>query len=84
MTTTKLSSKGQVIIPKSVRSSRHWLAGQELQVLETGNGILLQPVSGFASVSLEEVAGSLKGSGKARSLADMERAIARGARERAE
>ena len=30
METTRLSSKGQVIIPKRLRDAHHWLAGQEL------------------------------------------------------
>ena len=29
METTRLSSKGQVIIPKTLRDAHHWLAGQE-------------------------------------------------------
>jgi AbrB family looped-hinge helix DNA binding protein len=30
MDSIKLSSKGQVIIPKHIRSAYHWEAGQEL------------------------------------------------------
>lgn len=82
MTTTKVSSKGQVIIPKALRESHKWTPGQELQVLEMGNGILLCPVSRMKPTDLDEVAGCLPSKGKAKSLADMENAISQGARAR--
>lgn len=47
METTKLSSKGQVIIPKHIRESHHWTAGLELQVIEFEGGILLLTLSGY-------------------------------------
>ncbi|MCC5848651.1 MAG: AbrB/MazE/SpoVT family DNA-binding domain-containing protein [Verrucomicrobia bacterium] len=83
MDTTTLSSKGQVIIPKAIRTAYNWQSGQELQVLESGDGILLRPRSRFETSTLDEVAGSLPASGKPKSLKDMENAIAKGARERA-
>ncbi len=42
--TAKLSSKFQISIPKSVRTSRHWLAGQEFAFIPKGEGVLLVPV----------------------------------------
>ena len=42
METTRLSSKGQVIIPKTLRDAHHWLAGQELIAINTGDGIVVQ------------------------------------------
>lgn len=44
MQTTVLSSKGQIIIPKAMRDTRHWRAGTRLAVLETAEGLLLKPV----------------------------------------
>ncbi len=43
METTRLSSKGQVIIPKAVRSAHQWGVGLELEVIEMGDGVLLRP-----------------------------------------
>lgn len=60
METTKLSSKGQVIIPKALRNTYHWEAGLELQVIDTGDGILLRPKAPFPSTLLLNVAGMLK------------------------
>ncbi len=59
METTKLSSKGQVIIPKAVRSLHHWEPGLELMVIDTGEGILLKPKTPFPATTLAEVAGIL-------------------------
>ena len=60
METTKLSSKGQVIIPKALRSMHHWEPGLELMVIDTGDGLLLKPKVPFAPADLADVAGMLK------------------------
>jgi AbrB family looped-hinge helix DNA binding protein len=80
MLTTKLSSKGQVIIPKEIRSRHHWEPGQELQAIDTDEGILLRPTSPFPETSLKETASCLSYSGKAKTLEEMEAAIKKGAR----
>lgn len=79
--TTRLSSKGQVIIPKHVRDARHWKTGQEFLVLETGDGVLLKAKQPFPDSTLDEVAGSLHYKGSPKSLEDMEEAIAKGVAE---
>ena len=80
-TSTKLSSKGQVIIPRHVRASHKWEIGQELEVIDTGDGILLKPKKPFPETSLAEVAASLGYAGKAKTLEEMDAAIRQGARE---
>lgn len=60
METTRLSSKGQVIIPKVLRSAQQWEAGLELMVIDTGDGLLLKPKAPFAPTRLADVAGMLK------------------------
>ncbi len=79
MNKTRLSSKGQVIIPKSSRDSHHWEAGQELVVIDTQEGVLLKPVQPAPPATLEELAGCLSYTGPAKSLEEMEQAIERGA-----
>jgi len=81
MPTTSLSSKGQVIIPKPIRTARNWRPGQKLTVIDTDDGVLLKPVEPFVKTSLKEVAGCLKYSGPAKTLADMEDAIRKGVKE---
>ena len=82
METSKLSSKGQVVIPKSLRSAHHWEAGQELVVVDVGDGILFKSKSPFKETSISEVASCLKFAGKARSLNDMDSAIRAGVKNR--
>ncbi len=81
MTTTVLSSKGQVIIPKPIRSAHHWDAGERLVVEDTADGVLLRPVSVFKRTTLTDLANCLKWKGPAKSIEEMDAAVAKGARE---
>ncbi len=78
MNTTRLSSKGQVIIPKPLRTAHHWEAGLELVVVDLGDGILLKPKTPFVETDISEVASCLKYRGKAKSLNEMKAAIGKG------
>jgi AbrB family looped-hinge helix DNA binding protein len=77
METTRLSTKGQIILPKNIRTSRAWGPGTEFTVEETGDGILLRPAVRFPETSIDEVAGCLGSKRKAAPLAQMDAAIAR-------
>lgn len=81
METTRLSSKGQVIIPQVIREAHQWLPGIEFMVTDTGQGILLTPVMPFKSTTLDHVIGCVRYKGKKKSLKDMARGILKGARE---
>lgn len=81
MEVTRLSSKGQVIIPKNLRTAHHWEVGQELIVIDVGDGILLKPKKPFPETTLDQVAGCLKYSGKPKSLDELEDAIRQGVTE---
>ncbi|PHS26126.1 MAG: AbrB family transcriptional regulator [Methylophaga sp.] len=82
MNTTKLSSKGQVIIPKPLRTAHHWQVGQELIAVNFGDGILLKPKTPFLETDINDVASCLKFSGKTKTLDDMKLAIAKGIQEK--
>ena len=75
MAVTKLSSKGQVILPKAVRDAHRWPVGTEFVVEDTADGVLLRAVKSFAGSRLEDVAGCLRTAGKPRTIAEMDRAI---------
>jgi bifunctional DNA-binding transcriptional regulator/antitoxin component of YhaV-PrlF toxin-antitoxin module len=79
MNTIKLSGKGQVSLPEEVIANHHWHEGQELVVVNVGNGILLRPKVVFPQTKIEDVAGCLAYEGKAKTLGEMEAAIAQGA-----
>src|SRR5580692_2718069 len=59
METTRLSTKGQIVLPKTMRTSRAWGPGTEFTVEETGDGILLRPAGVFSEANLDQVAGCL-------------------------
>ncbi len=79
MLTTNLSSKGQVIIPKPIRTLHNWHPGQKLQIIDTDDGVLLKAAFPFEETTLDQVTGCLPYHGRAKTLAEMEAAIRRGA-----
>ena len=80
METTRLSSKGQVIIPKSIRQTRDWKPGLELSVEESEDGILLRPLRPFPTTTVSDLIGCTGYKGPRRSLEEMDLAIAKGAK----
>jgi AbrB family looped-hinge helix DNA binding protein len=75
MEKTRLSSKGQVILPKSVRDAHRWQPGTEFVVEDLPEGVMLRAMKPFPPSRLEDVAGSLRYTGKAKTLAEMEEGI---------
>ena len=75
METTRLSSKGQVIIPKWLRDLYRWESGLEFVVIDTGQGVLLKPHHPFEPATLDAVAGSLPYHGEPRTVEQMDAAI---------
>ncbi|HET9640584.1 MAG TPA: AbrB/MazE/SpoVT family DNA-binding domain-containing protein [Allosphingosinicella sp.] len=58
--TTKLSAKGQVVIPADVRRSLGLKPGQTLQVRQTGTGVTLTPVLEKSGRSTDEILAELR------------------------
>ncbi len=77
METTRLSTKGQIILPKSIRDSRAWGPGTEFTLEESGEGILLRPAARFPQTNIDEVAGCLSSKRKPKTLAEMRAGIKR-------
>lgn len=73
---TTVSTKGQVILPKTIRENRRWDTGTRLVVEETDAGVLLTEEPLFAPTTMEDVFGMLKFKGKPKTLKDMDAAIA--------
>jgi AbrB family looped-hinge helix DNA binding protein len=78
MDTTKLSSKGQIVVPKKLRESYDWQAGLEFIVIDTGDGILLKPKRPFPATTVEDVAGCLAYSGTPKTVEEMDMAVQQG------
>jgi AbrB family looped-hinge helix DNA binding protein len=77
MDTTRLSTKGQVILPKALRDARAWTPGTQFSVEETPDGVVLRPAARFPATRLDEVAGCLSWRGKPKTTAQMRHAVAR-------
>jgi AbrB family looped-hinge helix DNA binding protein len=80
METTRLSSKGQIVLPKRIRDAHGWETGARFAVSETADGsILLRRIGvGATAATLSEVAGCLRASRreKPKTIAQMHAAIA--------
>jgi AbrB family looped-hinge helix DNA binding protein len=81
---TKLSTKGQVVIPQEVRERHGWRAGAELWIEDRDDHLVLRAVPEAPESTLDEVAGATGYRGSRKSLEEMEAGIAQGARRAAE
>lgn len=82
MSTTVLSTKGQVILPKAIRDEKNWSPGDRLVVESTPEGVLLRPERLFPRTRPEEVFGSLAHHGKQLSDEDIEKTLRAAAKRR--
>lgn len=77
MEITRLSSKGQIVLPKSIRESHAWAPGTEFVIEDSDGGILLRPAPRVSATTLDEVVGCLGYKGKPKTISQMKRAVAR-------
>ncbi|MGA2903203.1 MAG: AbrB/MazE/SpoVT family DNA-binding domain-containing protein [Candidatus Korobacteraceae bacterium] len=78
--TTKLSTKGQVVLPKALRAAHRWKPGTEFVVQESREGILLVPKSDAKTGTWDGLVGCLPYSGPRKSIREMDEAVAAEAR----
>jgi bifunctional DNA-binding transcriptional regulator/antitoxin component of YhaV-PrlF toxin-antitoxin module len=83
METTRLSTKGRLVLPKTLRTSRAWGPGTEFTVEETGEEVLLRAAGRFSETSLEQVAGCLRSKRKSKTPEQTRASIRREAIRRA-
>ena len=77
METVALSSKGQFVLPKSIRDQHHWDTGTKFVIIDRGNEVALKPINAFEPTEFEDPDTQPLYSGKRLSLADMDRAVAK-------
>jgi AbrB family looped-hinge helix DNA binding protein len=82
METTRLSSKGQIVLPKSIRASRAWAPGTEFTVEESGDGMLLRPAAKATEAQLDRLVGCLRSKRKPATDADMRTAVRKNVKRR--
>jgi AbrB family looped-hinge helix DNA binding protein len=61
--TIKLSSKGQIVIPKEIRDELHWQAGTQLSLVATASGVSLRAIPAKTGRNLGDLIGMLKHEG---------------------
>jgi AbrB family looped-hinge helix DNA binding protein len=82
--TTRVSTKGQVILPKAVRDRLNWTPGTSLVVESTETGVLLRAAPRFKPTTLDEVFGMSRRPGqRALTIEEMDAAVLEEARRRA-
>ncbi len=82
METTRLSSKGQIIIPKAVRDAHGWKEGTEFTVEASRQAIVLRPKRLFPRTTVDQVFGSAKYDGPPKTIEEMNAGIDEALRER--
>ena len=65
-TSTRLSSKGQVVIPAEFREAMHLTPGTEMTVQQMGNTLVLRPIT---PKFIESLIGCTAGAGRERERA---------------
>ena len=60
METTRISSKGQVVLPKSVREDFDWPAGTDLTIERGPDYVMLRRKDGIRPTTIDEVLGMFK------------------------
>ena len=75
MLITRVSTKGQVILPKALRDKKKWPAGTKLEIIERPEGIMLKPLPGKKPYTIRDLAGCLQNyySGPPVKIEDMDR-----------
>jgi AbrB family looped-hinge helix DNA binding protein len=82
METTRLSTKGQIVLPKAIRASRAWGPGTEFTVEESGDGILLRPAAQATGAQLDRLVGFLRSKRRPATDADMRAAVRKAVKRR--
>jgi AbrB family looped-hinge helix DNA binding protein len=72
---TKVSTKGQVILPKAIRDRRGWTAGAELIVEDRPEGVLLREAPRVEATKAEDVRGCLGPVNRVVSIEEMHQAL---------
>ncbi len=80
--TTTVSTKGQVILPKSIRQRRQWGPGTRLTVEDGPDGVLLRRALLFEPARSQDVFGCLAYSGPAKTIEEMDAAVSAEAKRR--
>ena len=79
---TTLSTKGQIVVPKSMRDQKRWQAGTRLVLKDTPEGILITPEQAEKIYTVDDIIGILRHDGPPMTIEKMNEAGPKGAVER--
>jgi AbrB family looped-hinge helix DNA binding protein len=57
---TRMSGKGQVVVPKDVRDRLGWLPGEDLEVIESADGVTFRRQRRGKTLSVQEAVARLR------------------------
>jgi AbrB family looped-hinge helix DNA binding protein len=76
---TRLSTRGQIAIPKAIRTARRWKPGTEFVVQETHEGVLIKPKKAVKPIrkagTIDDLIGIGKYRGPRRSIREMDESV---------
>lgn len=78
----RMSSKGQIVVPREVREKRGWRDGTTLEVVDTPRGVILRSASAPEASSVDALVGCIPYRGPKHTVAEMDRAVLAEARRR--
>jgi AbrB family looped-hinge helix DNA binding protein len=64
MDRTRISSKGQIVIPKQIRDRHRWKPGTELAVIDAASGVRIEALQRGKTLTAGDVFGCLQHKGK--------------------
>lgn len=76
METLRLSTKGQIVIPKEIRARHRWVSGTKLVIEERGDALVLRAAKPFPPTRLEDGLGCTGYAGPAKTPEEMDAGIA--------
>lgn len=79
---TKLSTKGQVVIPRELRAAHRWKPGTVFDVRDEPDGVTLRPKRRAEARTWDDLLGCIPYPGPRRSIREMDEAVAAEARKR--
>lgn len=74
MLTTTMSTKGQLIIPSTIRQAHAWQSGLKFLIVDEGNQLILKPLVQEHSLNVDDVAGCINYKGPKVSIDKMSKA----------
>ena len=72
---TRLSTKGQLVLPRAIRSAHDWRPGTEFEVEDRGDAIVLRAVKRKGTTKWEDLVGIARYKGPRKTIRDMDKAI---------